>query len=92
MCLSFMIVGTGAALTVPSANALGSLAVKREEQGSAAALLAAAPPSGFIFGPLIGAALYSFIPELPFYSSAVILGILAVYAIFVTSKRPLHLS
>ena len=89
MCISFLVVGTGAALAVPSANALGSLSVSRAEQASAAALLAAAPPAGFIFGPLIGAALYSIMPELPFYISAVAIGGLAVYAFMVTSKRPL---
>ena len=57
VCLAFLIVGGGAALAVPAANALGSLSVDREEQASAAALLAAAPPSGVIFGPLIGATL-----------------------------------
>ena len=77
------------ALAVPAANALGSLSVSREEQGSAAALLAAAPPAGFIFGPLIGAMLYSFMPELPLYVSAGLVGTLAVYAVIVTSKGPL---
>ena len=85
---SFLAVGGGAALAVPAANALGSLSVTREEQGSAAALLAAAPPAGFIFGPLIGAILYSFMPELPLYVSAALIGSLAVYALLVTSKRP----
>jgi MFS family permease len=89
MCLSFLVVGVGAALAVPAANALGSLSVSRDEQGSAAALLAAAPPAGFIFGPLIGAALYSAMPSLPLIASAVIVGILAVYAFMVTSRKPL---
>ncbi|HAO37213.1 MAG TPA: MFS transporter, partial [Hyphomonas sp.] len=89
LALSFFAVGCGAALAVPAANALGSLSVSREEQGSAAALLAAAPPAGFIFGPLIGAMLYSFMPELPLYVSAGLVGTLAVYAVIVTSKRPL---
>ena len=89
LALSFFAVGCGAALAVPAANALGSLPVSREEQGSAAALLAAAPPAGFIFGPLIGAMLYSFMPELPLYVSAGLVGTLAVYAVIVTSKRPL---
>lgn len=88
LALSFFAVGCGAALAVPAANALGSLSVTREEQGSAAALLAAAPPAGFIFGPLIGAMLYSFMPELPLYVSAALVGSLAVYALMVTSKRP----
>lgn len=89
MCLSFLVVGVGAALAVPSANALGSLSVSREEQGSAAALLAAAPPAGFIFGPLIGAMLYSAMPSLPLVASAVIIGILAIYAFTVTGRKPL---
>ena len=89
MCLSFLVVGVGAALAVPSANALGSLSVAREEQGSAAALLAAAPPAGFIFGPLIGATLYSIMPSLPLVASASVVGILAVYAFVVTARRPL---
>ncbi|KJS34734.1 MAG: major facilitator transporter [Hyphomonas sp. BRH_c22] len=89
MCLSFLVVGVGAALAVPAANALGSLSVSREEQGSAAALLAAAPPAGFIFGPLIGATLYSVMPSLPLVASALIVGILAVYAFMVTARKPL---
>ena len=89
LALAFFAVGCGAALAVPAANALGSLSVSREEQGAAAALLAAAPPAGFIFGPLIGAMLYSFMPELPLYVSAALVGTLAIYAILVTSKRPL---
>ena len=89
MCLSFLVVGVGAALAVPAANALGSLSVSREEQGSAAALLAAAPPAGFIFGPLIGATLYSAMPSLPLVASAVIIGILAIYAFTVTARNPL---
>lgn len=88
LCGAFLIVGAGAALAVPSANALGSLSVERHEQGSAAALLAAAPPSGFIFGPLIGAGLYSLAGPLPFYVSAAIMFVLAAYAFAITSKRP----
>nr|WP_233343022.1 MFS transporter [Hyphomonas sp. Mor2] len=89
VCVAFLIVGSGAALAVPAANALGSLSVKREEQGSAAALLAAAPPAGFIFGPLIGAALYELNAALPLYLSAVVMAVLATYAAFVTARRPL---
>ena len=86
----FLAVGCGAALAVPAANALGSLSVTRAEQGAASALLAAAPPAGFIFGPLIGATLYSFMPQLPLYVSAGLIGVLAVHALLVTSKRPLN--
>ena len=89
VCLAFLIVGGGAALAVPAANALGSLSVDREEQASAAALLAAAPPSGFIFGPLIGATLYQFAAPLPLYVSAGVMGLLGAYAILVVARRPI---
>lgn len=89
VCLAFLIVGTGAALAVPAANALGSLSVDRHEQGSAAALLAAAPPAGFIFGPLLGAALYQIGAPLPLYASAIVMAILGTYAALVTARRPL---
>ncbi len=80
LCLAFLLIGGGAALTVPSANAIGSLAVARHEQASAAALLAAAPPAAFIFGPLIGAFLYQASMQLPFLVSGIVMAILSVYA------------
>ena len=89
VCLAFLIVGGGAALAVPAANALGSLSVERQEQGSAAALLAAAPPSGFIFGPLIGAALYQIAAPLPLYVSAGVMAVLGAYAVLVVARRPI---
>ncbi|MEL7541001.1 MAG: MFS transporter [Pseudomonadota bacterium] len=89
VCLAFLIVGGGAALAVPAANALGSLSVERHEQGSAAALLAAAPPSGFIFGPLIGATLYQFAAPLPLYVSASVMAVLGAYAVLVVARRPI---
>ena len=89
VCVAFLIVGAGAALAVPAANALGSLSVERDEQGSAAALLAAAPPAGFVFGPLMGAALYQVGSPLPLYASAVVMAILCVYAIGVVARRPI---
>jgi MFS family permease len=89
LCASFFIVGAGSALAIPSANALGSLSVGREEQGAAAALMSAAPPAGFIFGPLIGAALYRVDHALPLIASAVLMTGLTAYALLVTSRRPL---
>ena len=89
LCLAFLIVGGGAALAVPAANALGSLSVDREEQGSAAALLSAAPPAAFIFGPLLGAGLYQISAPLPFYASAAVMALLGVYALKIVAKRPI---
>ena len=88
LCIAFAIVGLGSSLAVPAANALGSLSVERHEQGNAAALLAAAPPSGFIFGPLLGAALYSIEHRLPlFVSAAMMLGLLG-YRLVRETRRP----
>lgn len=89
LCVSFFLVGVGSALAIPSANALGSLAVSREEQGAAAALMSAAPPAGFIFGPIIGAALYQVGYALPLMASAIMMALLAVYAWLVTRRKPL---
>lgn len=90
MCVFFALVGCGAALAVPSANALGSLSVEQHEQGSAAALLSAAPPAGFIIGPLLGAGLYMMGRNLPLTISAIVMVALGGYALLVTSKRPLR--
>lgn len=89
LCTCFILVGVGAALAVSSANALGSLSVAPNEQGAAAALLAAAPPAGFIFGPLLGAGLYQIFPALPFMASAGVMAILTTYSVLVLRHRPL---
>ncbi len=87
MCTAFVLVGIGSALAIPSANALGSLAVPRADQAAAAALMSAAPPMGFIFGPLIGAALYELSPSLPFYSAAGLVFSLAALALYRSRGR-----
>lgn len=87
LCLAFGLVGAGAALAVPSANALGSLSVDRHEQGGAAALLSAAPPAGFIFGPLLGATLYSFEHRLPLFVSAAMLAGLLAYRLYRDTRQ-----
>ncbi len=87
MCGFFLLTGIGSALAVPSANALGSLSVERSEQGSAAALLSATPPAGFIIGPLLGSGLYMVNSNLPLIASAVAMIVLAVYALIYTVRR-----
>ncbi|MEM7766463.1 MAG: MFS transporter [Pseudomonadota bacterium] len=81
LCTTFSIVGIGAALVVPAANALATLAVTPAEQGAAASLVAAAPPAGFIIGPLLGAVLYAVHADLPLIVSAAVMAGLWVYAL-----------
>lgn len=90
LAVAFTIVGAGSALVVPSANALATLAVEPAEQGSAAALVAAAPPAGFVVGPLIGAGLYMAGAALPLLASAVVMGGLLTYAAMVVARRPVR--
>ena len=86
MCFGFFIVGIGAALVVPAANALGSLAVSPQDQPSAAAVLSSAPPWAFVIGPLLGAQLYQINPLTPLIASSGMMMILFVYATRVTLR------
>lgn len=86
LCACFFIVGIGAALVVPAANALGSLSVSQHEQGSAAAVLSSAPPWAFVIGPLAGAVLYESHPLAPLLTCAAFMVLLWVYAVCVTLK------
>ena len=81
LCLGFFIAGVGAALVVPAANALGSLAVPRRDQPAAAAVLSSAPPWAFVVGPLVGAQLYQINPLAPLVASAIMMLALFAYSI-----------
>ena len=63
------------------------MAVGPEDQGSAAAVMASAPPFGFVLGPLIGAALYMVHNDLPLTASALALVGLFI-AVLVLMKDP----
>lgn len=86
LCGFFFLVGIGAALVVPAANALGSLSVAPYEQPGAAAVLSSAPPWAFVIGPLIGASLYEIHPLATLLTSAALLGVLCLYAVRVTLR------
>ncbi len=86
LCAAFFLVGAGAALVVPAANALGSLAVDRDEQGGAAAVLSSAPPWAFVIGPLVGAMLYRVHQNAPLLVSAGVMALLCLYALRRTVK------
>ena len=81
LCISFMVVGAGSALVVPALNALGTLTVDQDEQGGAAALMAMAPPAGFVIGPLIGGELYMIGHDLPLTVSALAMVGLLIFAL-----------
>ncbi len=89
LCLSFVSVGCGSAFVVPAANALATLAVTPDEQGAAAALVSAAPPAGFVVGPLVGAALYMAGSALPLLVCALMMSVLFAYATLVLRHRPI---
>ena len=87
MCLGFAIVGVGAGLVVPAVNALGSMSVPMHEQGSAASLLAFAPPAGYVAGPILGAELYQYNNSFPLLFSSIVIGGLALVAYFLLLKK-----
>lgn len=92
LSLSFAVVGVGSALTVPAANALATLSVGEAEQASAAALVAAAPPAGFVVGPLLGAALYMANHQLPLAVSSAAMAVLFAYALIVVRNMTIERS
>lgn len=81
LCFAFAVVGAGSALVVPALNALGTLAVHPHEQGSAAGLMAMAPPAGFVIGPLIGGELYMHHHDLPLMVSSLAMAGLLAFAL-----------
>ncbi|MEO1568308.1 MAG: MFS transporter [Pseudomonadota bacterium] len=88
LCAAFLVVGVGSALVVPAGNALATLAVGPPEQASAAALIAAAPPAGFILGPLLGAGLYAVNPVFPLIASSSVMVVLWLYAMTTFRQQP----
>jgi MFS family permease len=73
--------GLGFGMLRPGFAAAASLSVSHEEQGAVAGLTGGAGASGFIFAPLIGNALYSWSPVLPYWLGAILLAGLFVYAL-----------
>lgn len=79
--LSLAIAGIGAANTVPGANALASLRAPAGLQGSAAGLMASAPPAGFVIGPILGALLYQVDIHLPLWFAAAACAVLFLFSL-----------
>ena len=81
--LAYALMGLTASFAMPSLSAAASLSVENHEQGAVAGLLTAAPVLGMIFGPALGAALYTLRPELPLWVGAGMLVLTGIYFWFV---------
>jgi len=77
--------GLGFGMLRPGVAAAASLAVSHDEQGAVAGLTGGAGASGFIFAPLIGNALYSWSPTLPYWLGATLLA--GLFAYMVANKQ-----
>jgi MFS family permease len=77
--LSFAGIGIAFSMITPGLNSAATLSVETHEQGEVAGLLAAAPVVGMIFGPAIGALLYTKDPSYPFLFGSFVAITLGIY-------------
>ena len=77
--LSFAGIGIAFSMVTPGLNSAATLSVETHEQGEVAGLLAAAPVVGMIFGPAIGALLYTIDPSYPFLFGSLVAIALGIY-------------
>ena len=75
--------GFGMGLTGPSFTASATLAVESHEQGGLAGLIGAIAGLGFMFGPLIGGALYRLSPSYPYWCAAIVMAVIIVTLSFI---------
>ncbi|HBK92578.1 MAG TPA: MFS transporter [Parvularcula sp.] len=90
LVFGMLLSGLGAGMLGPGFIGGASLAVRNEEQGSAAGLSNAAGASGFIFAPILGHYFYAIAPGALFIATASIAAACAVYA-FVEKDLARHL-
>jgi MFS family permease len=81
LALAMAIFGFGMGLAAPGYNASATLTVEAHEQGALAGLLSAAPGLGYVVGPLLGGWLYSVNITFPYWTAAVVVAMLGVFAI-----------
>ncbi len=81
------VMGFGMGLAAPGFTAGGSLAVTADEQGSVAGLTASVPALGFTVGPLLGTALYQWLPGAPYLLTAALFVPLMLYTWRIRLKR-----
>ena len=82
LVFALVISGLGFGMARPGYSAAASLSVSPEEQGAIAGLTSAMAGAGFIFGPLIGNALYEMNPAAPYIFGAALMAALIIYAHF----------
>lgn len=80
LVLALVFAGLGFGMARPGFAAAASLAVEPDEQGAVAGLTGATSGAGFIFGPLIGNALYEVAPIAPYIFGAALMVALLAYA------------
>lgn len=80
LIFGMLLAGLGAGMLGPGFIGGASLAVRSDEQGSAAGLSNAAGASGFIFAPILGQFFYAMSPNALFIATATIAAACAVYA------------
>ena len=81
--LAFAGIGIAFSMVTPGLNSAATMSVEPHEQGEVAGLLSAAPVVGMIFGPAIGALLYTTNPSYPFLFGSVVAIGLGIYFQFV---------
>ena len=72
--------GLGWGMIAPGFTTAASLSVTPREQGAASGLSNASSAAGFIFAPLLGFGLYAIDPRAPFVMTAIVSGLLIVFA------------
>jgi MFS family permease len=90
LSIAMMLQGFGMGLAGPAFMAGASLAVSAEEQGAVAGVAGSCGPLGFALGPMIGGALYQFLPELPYAFAAAMYFVLLVFMGRITASISQH--
>lgn len=74
------LLGLGLGMVSPGFSSGASLAVGPQEQGAVGGLISACSGGGFILGPVLGTSLYQLAPNLPYFTAAILMLPVVVYA------------
>lgn len=78
LMLAMSMIGLGMGLTGPAFTASASLVVEPREQGELAGMLGSIIGLGFVFGPLLGGALYSVSSHYPYWAAALVMLVMSL--------------